>query len=453
MNQIPGSMLRMGNARKEIGFGAPPSFFDANTAVALAKILAAPTSRGIIVESANWDIDFPITDNNIASTFGKTLAPFSTPDGQPPPGVFMSSNTLTAPQMPTSDMVILGVRVRCLVEPESRLIRGNVFNPTGVTTVPGSPDVFSSADFGGAVLGFTGEGSPTAAGAGYIPAELLWGTPTWRAAYNLIKAYQLDWKMQHQDSLIKEPLTQIATVEPFAEAMAAGTSFTSNIDRIRVFNDRMNGVGGVSGIGPTPLIFEPITHKRLGSFNAGGGAGANAGDFTVTREEDGSPTVFGGIGVPGDDMLRSPLIFPVPVFWPSGQPFGLQLSLYNEDAQAEMQRWLSVTGGQNGIPGTDLALAPWSSPVGPVLVSPGFTGTGAGVMQEVTLDPVNGAGVPTAVSLGSPLMRFLGKGGVMVLEMGIIGMRITQSWKAAVYQAIQSGAIQAPMGFGTLPSA
>lgn len=448
MNALPnGQMLRMGSAAKEIGFGAPPQFFDSNTAVALAKILAAPTSRGIIVESASWDIDFPITDAQVAQTFGKVIAPFSTADNQPPAGVFASSNTLTAPQMPTSDMVILGVRVRFLVEPESRLIRGNVFNPTGIAAAPGSPDVFSNNDYAGLSLGLGAAGEGTgAAAAHYLPAELLWGTPTWRAAYNAMKAYQLDWKMQHQDSLIKEPLTQIATVEPFAEAMAAGTSFTSNIDRIRVFNDRMN-----AGVAPGPVVFEPITHKRLGSFNAGGQT--NSGDFTPTREEDGSPTVFGGIGVPEDDQQKSPLIFPVPVFWPSGQPFGLQLSVHNEDAQAEMQRWLSVTGGSNGTAGSDLALAPWSTPVGPPLVSPGFTSFGAGIMQEVTLDPVNGAGVPTAVSQGSPLIRFLGKGGVMVIEMGIIGMRITQAWKASVYQAIQSGAIQAPMGFGTLPSA
>jgi hypothetical protein len=439
--------IRISQAKREIGFGAPPWMFDPDSAKALAKILAAPASRGIIAESAQWDITFPITDPNVAATFGKTLAPFSTPDGQPPQGVFSSSNTLTAPQMPTSDMIIFGVRTRVLVEPESRLIRGNAFDPTDVTNAPGSPDVFSANDFNNNAMGFpNGDGGITAEAAGLIPAELLWGTPTWRFAYNLIKAYQLDWKMQQQDSLVKQPLLTIATVEPFAEAMAAGTSFTSNIDRVRVFNDRMQLMGLAS-----PIIFEPVTHKRLGSFNAG--TGTNTGAFTPTREEDGSPTVYGGIGVPEDEQMASPMIFPVPIFWPSGQPFGLQLSLYNEDAQAEMQRWLSVTGGAGGVAGNDLALAPWSTPPGPALVTPGFTNTGTGIMDEITLDPVNGAGQPTAVSQGSPLMRLLGKGGTAVLQMDILGMRITQDWKSAVYAAIQAGAIQAPMGYGTLPSA
>jgi len=438
--------LKLGQAKKVMGFGAPPQFFNSDAGKALAQILTAPASRGIIAESAQWDIVFPIADANMA-TFGKTLAPFSTPDGQPPAGVFNSSNTLSAPQMPSSDMVILGVRTRVLVEPESRLIRGNAFNPTAggapLVSTPNSPDVFSSNDFANNTLGFPEEGI-TAATQGYIPAEFLWGTPTWRFAYQLIKAYQLDWRMQHQDSLVKEPLLSIATVEPFAEAMAAGTSFTSNIDRIRVLNDRTPTLGLA-----TPFVFEPITHKRLGSFNAGGAT--NTGVFTPTREEDGSPTVFGGIGVPEDEQQASPLIFPVPIYWPSGQPFGLQLSIYNEDAQAEMQRWLSVTGGNGGAAGNDLALAPWASPPGPALASPGFTTTGAGIADELTLDPVGGAGLPTAISQGSPLMRLLAKGGVAVLQMDIIGLRIAQSWKATVYQGIQNGLIQAPMGYGTLP--
>lgn len=441
------AQLRMGPARKEIGFGAPPWMFDPNTAVALAKILAAPTSRGIVAESAQWDIVFPITDAQVAATFGKVLAPFSTPDSQPPAGVFNSSNTLAAPQMPSSDMVIFGLRTRVLVEPESRLIRGNVFNPTGVTSAPGSPDVFSSNDFTNNTMGPGGEG-PSQAQMGYIPAELLWGTPTWRFGYNLIKAYQVDWKMSNQDSLLKEPLLSFGTVEPFAEAMAAGTSFTSNIDRIAVFNARMQTVGLA-----TPLIFEPITHKRLGSFSKGGAT--NLGDFTPTREEDGSPTVYGGIGVPNDEGMNTPYQFPVPIFWPSGQPFSLQLSALDGGSAslAEMQRWLSVTGGSNGVAGSDLALAPWATPPGPALVSPGFTVTGAGIMDEVTLDPVDGLGVPASVSQGSPLMRFLGKGGVAVLQQDILGIRITQPWKKAVFDAINAGAIQAPMGTGNLGAA
>lgn len=438
--QSPTSM-RLRNAKKEIGFGMPPAFFGDTAAKALNAILTAPTSRGIIVESASWTVIVPITDAQVASTFSNVLDIFGTGNAKPPPGVASAQNTLLTPGIPSSDMIILGIRPRFLVEPESRLIRGNVYNPTGIATPLGSPDVYSSNDFANNVFGVPNEGTP--AQVGYLAAEFLWGTPTWRIAYSAMKAYDLQWAMDYQENLLKEPLVEVATVQPFAEAMAAGTSFTSNIDRIAVQNARMATLGLA-----TPLFFSPITHKRLGSFNGGGAT--NTGDFTVTREEDGSPTVFGGIGTPQDPNERSPMVFAVPVYWPSGQPLGITYQLRDVVAQAEMQRWLSVTGGVNGQAGLDLNLPPSSAPAAAL---GGFTATGAGIMDEITLDPVGGAGVPTAVSQGAQLNRCLEKGGTIVMQVGLIGMRVTQPWKSAVMQAINAGVIQAPMGYGSLPAA
>jgi hypothetical protein len=434
--QSPTSANRLRNAKKEIGFGMPPSFFGDSAAKALNAILAAPTSRGVIVESASWTVVVPVTDAQVAATFGNVLNIFGTPNGQPPAGVASAQNTLLTPGIPSADMILLGIRPRFLVEPESRLIRGNVYDPTDLTTALGSPDVYSENDFTNNAFGVPGEGTP--ADVGYLAAEFLWGTPTWRIAYAAMKAYDLQWAMDYQENLIKEPMVEVASVQPFAEAQAAGTSFTSNIDRIAVQNARMATLGLA-----TPLFFSPITHKRLGSFNAGGAT--NTGDFTVTREEDGSPTVFGGIGTPQDPNERSPLVFAVPVYWPAGQPLGITYQVRDQVALSEMQRWLSVTGGVGGVAGSDLNLPPG--------VLGGFTATGAGIMDEVTVDPVGGAGVPTAVSQGAQLNRCLEKGGTLVMQIGLIGMRITQPWKAAVMQAINAGIIQAPMGFGTLPSA
>lgn len=441
MTQSLPQQIRMGNAKKELGFGFPPHFYSQDTAEALAQILADPASRGIIAESAQWNFDFPAADADVFKTLGKVLAPFGTPNGQPPPGVVSSSNTLGAPQMPNNDMVILGVRTRFLVEPQSRLIRGNAFDPTGLTATPGSPDVFSEADWLNNVLGVTnavGEGGNTATpdSVGYLPAELLWGLPTWIVAYNLTKAMDLVMMLDNQDAIVREPLTEVGSVQPFAQAMAAGTSFSSNIDRIAYFNNRMTQVGLA-----TPVYFEPITHKRLGSFTSGGN---NLGDFTPTREEDGSPTAFGGIGVPNDASQDCPYIFPVPIFWPSGKPFNLSLSLNDAGSLflAQAQRWLSVTGGSNGNAGQDLNLPPG--------VLGGFTNTGAGIMDEVTLD---GTTPPTVAPQGVQLNRLLGKGGQLVLQQGIIGLKVPQTWKKAVMDAINKGAIQAPAGYGTLVGA
>lgn len=433
MSANPPPQLKLRNAKKELGFGMPPSFFGPDAATALAKILAAPTTRGIIVETASWTVDLPLTDQQVAATFGKSINIFGTTDGQPPQGVADASNTLAVPGMPASDMILLGINVRVLVEPESRLIRGNAINPTGQgATPPGSPDVNSLNDANNNVFGvvLSGEGDDPQNHA-YLPAEFLWGLPTWRAAYAFVKAYELNWQKDHQESLIREPLTEVATIQPFAEAEAAGLAFTSNIDRIKLLNDRLTQVLNVA------QQFLPITHKRVGSVLAAPG---NLGVFTPTREEDGAPTVFGGIGVPQNPVEKAPLVFAVPIYWPAGQPMGITFTVKSDVNQAEMQRWLSVTGGSGGNPGLDLNL-PFSSQYS------GFTATGAGIMDEQTLDAI-----PLLVSQAVQTNRVLDKGGRMIFEVGLVGLRISQSWKSAVYQAVQSGAIQAPMGYGTLPS-
>jgi len=96
MNAPIPPQIRMSNAKKELGFGMPPSFFSQDTAMALAKIMAAPASRGIVVESAQWNVVIPILDA-FMGTFGKVIAPFNTPNGQPPNGVAAASNTLQDP--------------------------------------------------------------------------------------------------------------------------------------------------------------------------------------------------------------------------------------------------------------------------------------------------------------------------------------------------------------------
>jgi len=434
--QLP-NQLKLRNAKKELGFGMPPSFFGSDAASALAMILAAPTTRGIIVESAAWTVDIPLLDADIANTFGKRINVFGTPDGVPPPGVTDATNTLAVPGMPAADMILLGIRVRTLVEPESRLIRGNAFDPTGATVLPGSPDVWSLNDLNnGSITGIATEGDPATGvdPSTYFPAEFLWGLPTWRVAYAFNKAYDLNWEMDYQESLIREPLLEVGTIAPFADAEAAGTSFTSNIDRVNILNAQLANLG-------VSQIFMPITHKRLGSYNTGAGSTPpNVGVFTPSREEDGSPTVFGGIGTSQDKYDRSPLVFVVPVYWPAGTPLGITFQLRSDINQQEMQRWLSVTGGTNGIPGQDLDL-----PISALLSGP--TSTNASVMEELTLN-TPGVLINQAVQTD----RVLDKGGRMIFQVGLIGVRIGQAWKQTVYQAIQSGAIQAPKGYGTLPN-
>src|SRR4029077_5293665 len=207
----------------------------------------------------------------------------------------------------------------------------------------------------------------------------LWGIPTWKAAYNFMQGYEIAVLKNHQDALIKEPLTQIGTIEPFAEAEAAGLAFASNQDRTLVLHTRLTGLG-------ITQQFLPVFFKRLGALTV---AGNDVGDFTATRDEDASSAMFGGIGVPTPwARTREPFLFNSPIFWPAGHPMQISFIVNNPAYQADFQRWLSVTGGVGGQPGQDLDL-PLSNLAGYSGVMP--TTVASPTMLEQTLDaaPVN----------------------------------------------------------------
>jgi hypothetical protein len=414
------------NAKRELGMGAPPPPDATQADQMLARLVCDPSAKVDVVEVAEWILDFPQLDNTIVNTWGPRINVFGTPDSQPPPGITDANNTLPVPGMPSSDYVVTGLLVACYVEPEARLIRGNAWNPAGSIVQPASPDVFTANDLAnGAISGVAGF-----AGSDYKAALLLWGMPSWRWAYNFVLGYELNWFKEHQTSLIKEPLTKIAMIQPFAESDAAGIVFASNEDRIAVENARLTALGD-------PHQFLGISHKRLGSVTV---AGVNVGVFTPTREEDSSPTMWGGPGVPQSPHQKEPLRLACPVYWPSGSPFGIEFTVKDPEYQAEMQRWLSLTGGNNGNPGLDLNL-PQSATLN------GNTTSGGNIMLEQTLDAI-----PALVSQAVNTNRGLYKGGRATLSVGLLGKRIPQAWKAAVWRAVQSGAIQAPMGYGSLPN-
>jgi hypothetical protein len=325
-------------------------------------------------------------------------------------------------------MIILGLSIRVLVEPEAFLIMGNAYTPGGSTDFPGSPDVWSLNDYNNAL------GLPTPGSTPFVPGMLQWGRPTWRAAYWFTKAYELGWSQDHQTYLVREPLTQMARIEMFSAAEAAGIAFASDIDRINFYNAQIAALG-------SPIVFLPVTHKRLGS-DTNVGSGANRGIFEPTREDDASSAVFGGVGVPVNMAQKDPYVFTTPIFWPGGIPMGIQFQAYDTDSLAEMQRWLSITGGSSGQAGEDQDL-----PVSATINGFSPTAVAANVMLEQTLDPT-----PVDVTQQVQTNRYLGKGGRIIWEIGLIGRRIGDAYKPAVARAIKKKAISAPMGLRGLPS-
>lgn len=431
---ITGGIPAYRDARKELGLGNPPDSFGTMADQFFAD-QCDPRSKITIVEVARGRVDVGVPDNTINTTFGDRVDVFGKPDGSPPPGFTSLTNTLATPGLPPTDMIIRGLSIRILVEPETRTIPGNLLTVgDDATSVPGSPDAMTQND----ILNALGLGT----GQVLLPADLLWGLPTWKAAYAFMNGYELAWLRTHQDRMLQEPLTQTATIEPFAEADAAGLAFTTNQDRILSVNQRLVQLG----LGRQQ--FMPIGFRRLGSLTVPEGAGTgNAGDFTASREDDASPTIFGGIGVPTNKLTKDPFLFMQPMFWPAGSSMSIQFIANDPFYQADFQRWISVTGGTGGNAGTDLSGMPWAATpaISGLPLSP--SAPGVNTMLEQTLDPVT----PINVAQQVPLFRGLVKGGAMVFEVGLIGMRVGQAWKQCVGRAIAAGALTCPMGYGTMP--
>jgi len=420
-------------ARKEIGLGQPPESYGSNCDTFLAS-QCAPQGRIEIAEVAQWRTDLPVADAAIGTTYSTRLNIWTTPDNQPPPGVTSSSNTLATPAIFASDMVIRGIRVRILVEPEARTIMGNFVDIAD--NLPGSPDVWTIHDLNNA-LGLVGQGTEGGITQFMIPAEFLWGIPTWKAAYAFWQGFELAVLKNHQDALIKEPLTQVGTIQPFAEAEAAGLAFASNQDRVLVLNDRLVQLSQTQQ-------FLPEYFKRLGALTVGG---LDVGDFTASREADASSAMFGGIGVPTPwSCCREPFLFNQPMFWPAGHPMNIQLIVNNQTYQTDFQRWLSVTGGNGGNVGEDLNL-PLSHVTGMSGIMPTVSASPTMLEQTLDVSPTPVINVPQQVQTNRAIL----KGGTMLFEIGVIGWRCSNPrWGPVLARAISSGAILAPQGYGSL---
>jgi hypothetical protein len=430
----PGGVRAMNlrDAKKEIGLGYDPGHYSDGGERCLAA-QCSPQSRIVVAEVARWRVDSPVLDATIGSTFGNRIDVWGTKDGQPPAGVSTATNTLATPGLFATDMIIRGISIRILVEPESRLIGGMLYTPGTIAALPGFPDQWTQNDITNNALGLPeGIGTPT-------PAELLWGMSTWKNSYAFVNAYNLSVGKDFQEQLIREPLTQVAHIQPFAEAEAAGMVFGSNIDRINELNQRLQDLGET-------FQFAGQYFKRLGSLTVGG---VNVSDFAPTREQDGAMTMWGGIGVPQNMLQHDPYLFTTPIFWPAGHPISIVFEANDQRYQQQFQRWLSLTGGNGGGEGNDLLL-PFSNQVA---ANAGFTGlspsaTGANVMLEQTLDV---ATTPVAVTQQVETRRAIMKGGTQVFEVAVIGFRVGNPlWGPIVGRAIKSGAISAPNGLGAL---
>ena len=294
---------------------------------------------------------------------------------------------------------------------------GNAFVAPTVAGVPfASPDVLTLADEDGGVLG-------SATDSFVCPAVFEWGSATWRAGWNFINAYQFQWKTSQRELVLNELAADISYFGSFADAEASGTSELPVIEFVALVNAQYRAQDSAT-------IFVPITHRRVGSVTAGGGAApANVGIFHPTRDFDLAPVTWGGLRWQGYGC-RGQMYRPVesPCFLERGIPIGMIFIAQDAVHQAQMIEALTIDNepfGFNVLPDVNVGNL---SPLGTAgVIAAAAVGTTApdSVMLEQTLDSTPGYAT-TVVNLN----RQVFKGGIFKLGIKIKGWEMPGGWKA-----------------------
>lgn len=362
-----------------------------------------------VIEESILTFSLPLTDAQIAATFGDVINPLAAPPNLP--GLASLDTTFVAPGVLQTDIYTTGIGVHLFCEPLSFVAFGNGFpaNPAPATYPP-SPDVYTTNDLtAGHGTGLSGlvDGTTIAA------ALLEWGEPTWKAAYHMANAYQFQWKTSQRELVINEQVADVSYMGSFADAEAAGTSEVPVIDFQQIVNAQYRALGAVGGAAG-PFVFMTANYRRVGSFNTTpGSAGTNTGNFHPTRDYDVAPVTWGGLRWQGygcrGQMYRQ---IEAPCFLERGIPISMSFNVNDPVHQARMQQALSidnVTASMNLLPDVNAT----------ALVTTGLpelatTIAGAGDIQVLQVVSV---------------ARQVFKGGIFKVAIKIKGWEMPGAWK------------------------
>ncbi len=385
--------------RIPFGLGAPP---EGSVGLAAAKDCIRCSFGNLpVIEEVVWTIPLPLTADEALATFGDTINLLSGSNSVP--GVASIDTTFLINGILQTDIRAQGIGVHVFHEPMSWSTIGNAFTaPAAETAPPPSPDVFTLNDLTNGAMG------ADATAETFRPAVLGWGESAWRAGWNLINAYQFQWRVSQRELVLNELAADISFFGSFADAEAAGTSEIPIIEFVALVNATYRSKGSAS-------IFLPVDFRRVGSVQVGGAAAANNfGVFHPTRDFDLAPVTWGGLRWQGygcrGQMYRQ---IESPCFIERGIPIGMQLIAQDAVHQAAMIEALTIN---NGALGTNINLDENLSCT---------SDTGVGVMLEQTLDAVP-ANMPQQVNT----CRDNFKGGILKVAIKIKGWEMPGGWKS-----------------------
>ena len=381
------------------GFGGPGG---AGLGDALAPIIEGIRNRKMCtmlvmpnVEEADFILDGPQSDANIALSFGVKIDPYGFGPNPAINGSF--ETTLAQPSQTQTYMIVCAVGWHLRPEPLCFTATGNAFTPAAgaAAAQPFSPDVFTTIDQTVNAIGGAAPAVPT----GMIPASYEHGWWANYACWLMVKAYNLRWQMGQNLNIFNDSLRNTAYMPPNAQDGSASSSLVD----VPWFVNRLNAY--YQNVAPGTASFLKANAVRLGSVTAAG-----VGVFTPSRDLERVEATYGGMGLrellKGNSEYR-PLS--TPYILGAGIPIGLFAEESNVDMAAAMRQYLSITNGQGGAPPTIISDNPAAFTT--AATAPPFT--------ERTVDGLN-------VLQTMPTTRATYKGGRLLVEVKIKGFEISE---------------------------
>ena len=379
--------------RVPFGLGAPPGLAAAN------QCLACGFGQVPVTEEVIWTVPLPLTNDQIAATFGDNINLFNATGSMP--GVASIDSTFLVNGILQTDLYCTGIGIHVFVEPLAVDWIGNGWTaPNSPTDPPPSADVWTENDLTNGALG----GITT----GITPATLQWGTDAQEAAWNFINAYQLQFRTNQRELMLNEQLNDVSYFASFGDFQAAGTSDVDVTQYAALANAQYRLQG-------SPTIFLPADYRRYGSATVTvGESNVNVGLFHPTNDFKLSPATRGGPKVQGLSCGSGAYLkIDKPCYFERGIPIGPQFVVNDPVHQARFQAALSIddmTGSQNLLTDVNLGAVTATAATGPL---------------EQTLDasPVN-----VAQSVAVP--RQIYKGGIFKVAVKLKGWEMPGVWKA-----------------------
>jgi hypothetical protein len=369
---------------------------------AIRESVKCPIWNMPVIESSRGTFLGPMLDADLNRLFGSRIDPFNWTDSTE--GLDQLDTTLAQNGELQTPTLVCAVGWHPMADPAGFSIIGNAWThpEQSVNSHPGSPDVFTLNDSNNNVFGLD-----TDAGETLEPATLAWGWPFLYAIWQQARGYHLRWMIGQHTNIFDEFLRNTAYMPTNAQEGSASSSEVDTMFFIRRTNNRYDQLGSA-------MDFLPVTHIRIGSTGAGAG---NIGVFHPSRSGDLAPVTYGGIDL--RKLLGNTSEFKkltIPYFLNAGIPIGLKAQ-ESDKAQADLMRaYLSITYGLG------VNIPPQVTP--DLNITPGFTATGTGIMNEQTLDVTT----PTLESQGIPTQRRMFKGGEFKISIHLKGFEVDADW-------------------------